>query len=217
MDTGPDGPLQERLERAQAQTAQLRARLAGLAHTLSGSYEELARQNDQLARNRRPPVRFDHAAAAKSWRALADTAMFTARAWEAPEPGATSLACPRCSEPVPCDVLLDVVLDHATTVECPACGAGSALTLQPVSNANGARGDEVARAINDENLRVASGLGTDVVPKLFAVGLRLSAVLPMTTGLVRRRITDAVEDLDDAIRTIRRVAFGLTAEKGDRG
>ena len=85
MDTGPDGPLQERLERAQAQTAQLRARLAGLAHTLSGSYEELARQNDQLARNRRPPVQFDHAAAAKSWRALAETALLTARAWEAAE------------------------------------------------------------------------------------------------------------------------------------
>jgi hypothetical protein len=203
-------------QEAQARTVELREELSDLLRKLSASYAEAARQREQLADNRRHPVQFDHRTTAKSWRALADTASLTARRWEETRStGEATPTCPRCSKPVPREVLLELALGAASAAECPRCGGHAELALRPAKAERGAApADEVFNAIADEGLRIANGLNDVVVAKLFAAGLRLNGALSLTTGrAARQRLTEAIDEVDESIVAIRNVAFGLTKDR----
>jgi len=69
--------------------------------------------------------------------------------------------------------------------------------------------------------RIARDLHDTVIQRLFATGLSLQSVLAVAEpDVVRRRIEDAVRDLDDTIRQVRTTIFALdpppTAETGVR-
>lgn len=214
MADRPHDALQ-RVQEAQVRTVELREQLSDLLRELSASYGEAARQREQRADNRRYPVQFDHRTTAKSWRALADTASLTARRWEETRStGEATPTCPRCSEPVPREVLLELALGAASAAECPRCGGHAELALRPANAERGAApADEVSNAIADEDLRIANGLNDVVVAKLFAAGLRLNGALSLTTGTARQRLTEAIDEVDESIVAIRNVAFGLTRNR----
>jgi hypothetical protein len=214
MASRPDDALQ-RVQEAQTRTVELREQLSDLLRKLSASYGEAARQREQLADNRQHPVQFDHRTTAKRWQALADTASLTVDIWEESQrTGEATPTCPRCSEPVPREVLLELALGAASTAECPRCGGHAELAVRPVNAERGAApADEVSNAIADEDLRIANGLNDEVVAKLFAAGLRLNGALSLTTGMARQRLTEAIDEVDESIVAIRNVAFGLTKDR----
>lgn len=206
----------QRVQEAQARTVELREQLSDLLRELSASYGEAARQAEQRADNRRHPVQFGRRTTAKSWRALADTASLTARRWEETRrTGEATPTCPRCSEPVPREILLELALGAASAAECPRCEGHAELALRPANAERGAApADEVSNAIADEDLRIANGLNDVVVAKLFAAGLRLNGALSLTTGrAARQRLTEAIDEVDESIVAIRNVAFGLTKDR----
>ncbi len=57
--------------------------------------------------------------------------------------------------------------------------------------------------------RIARDLHDTVIQRLFAVGLELQSVLPMTAGEVGQVVDAAVDDLDDIIREVRTAIFAL--------
>jgi signal transduction histidine kinase len=82
-----------------------------------------------------------------------------------------------------------------------------------------ARLGELGLAVERE--RIARDLHDTVIQRLFATGLSLQSVLPMTEGdAVRDHIEMAVADLDDTIRQVRTTIFALepppAAERGVR-
>jgi signal transduction histidine kinase len=69
---------------------------------------------------------------------------------------------------------------------------------------------ELSLAMDRE--RIARDLHDNVVQRLFATGLSLQAVLPLAEEFeIRRRIEEAISDLDETIRQIRAAIFGLEA------
>lgn len=212
----PDGTVQ-RVRDARDRTIELRRQLGQIARRLSAAYEEAARQNELLATNRRPPVRFDHQVAAKRWRLLAETAAVTGEVPDEPVPNCRGSArCPRCSEPISSEVMLELAAGVATTARCPRCGGDACLGLLPASAAGQMSiADLVAGAVADEDLRIATDLGNGVVQKLFAVGLRLGSVVDGTTGVARQRLEEAIREVDASIALVRAAAFGLDAS-GER-
>jgi signal transduction histidine kinase len=57
--------------------------------------------------------------------------------------------------------------------------------------------------------RIARDLHDTVIQRLFAVGLELQSVLPMTSGEVGRTVDAAVDELDDIIHEVRAAIFAL--------
>lgn len=67
-----------------------------------------------------------------------------------------------------------------------------------------------ALAVQRDRDRIAAGLQDQVVRQIFAAGLALQGASGLSTQPeVRRRIDEAIADLDDAVRTIRDTVFGL--------
>lgn len=63
--------------------------------------------------------------------------------------------------------------------------------------------------------RIAAGLQHDVIRRIFAIGLTLEGTAAtMTDAVARGRVEQAVDDLDEVIRAIRDIVFGL--EDGPR-
>ncbi|GAA1434832.1 two-component system sensor histidine kinase [Microlunatus lacustris] len=74
----------------------------------------------------------------------------------------------------------------------------------------GARTDHHKLVMLEDRARIARDLHDHVVQKIFAVGLTLQGTAAMVPDPdLRRRITDAVGNLDDTIRTIRTSIFEL--------
>ncbi|MGH9295483.1 MAG: GAF domain-containing sensor histidine kinase, partial [Acidimicrobiales bacterium] len=96
----------------------------------------------------------------------------------------------------------------------------AAVTGIAVANARlHARLGELTLAADRE--RIARDLHDTVIQRLFATGLSLQSVLPVTeVDAVRQRIKEVVSDLDDTIRQIRTTIFALepppATEKGVR-
>lgn len=64
----------------------------------------------------------------------------------------------------------------------------------------------------------AAGLPDQVVHAIFAVGLHLQSTAEIAADpLVRRRVEQALSDLDDLIRIIWDTAFRLDQQLNDRG
>jgi two-component system, NarL family, sensor histidine kinase DevS len=85
------------------------------------------------------------------------------------------------------------------------------LRIQRSQQAN-ARLEERLRELTivEDRDRLAAGLQSSVVQRIFAAGLKLQGALPLATGAeVRHRIESLVTDLDDAIRLLRQAIFGL--------
>lgn len=204
-----------RVREAQARALELRGKLGELALRLSDAYREAARQNDQLATNRPPPTQFDHRGAAKRWRALADTASLTAsRAEDTETAGTTTHLCPRCCEPMPHEILLELAVGAASAAECPRCGAGAVLALLPAeAERAAASADPVSEAIADEDMRIANALNGLVVAKLFAAELHINSALCLTRGRAHERLVEAINEVDESIVAIRDVAFGLVGTR----
>lgn len=57
--------------------------------------------------------------------------------------------------------------------------------------------------------RIARDLHDTVIQRLFAVGLELQSVLPMTSGEVGKVVDAAIDDLDDIIHEVRTAIFAL--------
>ncbi|GJF02453.1 hypothetical protein [Pseudonocardia sp. D17] len=217
MGSEAEGVVQ-RVQDAQDRAVELGSRLSDLAHQFGHTCEELARQNDLLAENRRPPIQFDHRMAAKSWRVLADTATNLAEAGADARPWCDRPPrCPHCTEPVAPQMLLEVALGVAATARCGRCGSEAHMALMPVPPRGGRKAsDPVGDAIAAEDLRIATALNDEVVQKLFAVGLRLGAALDSTNGVVRRRLEEAIGEMDASIALVRAIAFGLERDRADR-
>lgn len=67
-----------------------------------------------------------------------------------------------------------------------------------------------------EHDRIARDLHDNVIQRLFAVGLSLQSVQPLSDGLVQDRVAGAVEAVDEVIREIRETIFELN-RPGDQG
>jgi signal transduction histidine kinase len=75
--------------------------------------------------------------------------------------------------------------------------------------------DRRAAAVTNEQLarigeqeRIASALADTMARRLFTIGLQLSGVLKLTTGLeVHQRIEAAINEADSAITELRRAVF----------
>jgi PAS domain S-box-containing protein len=66
--------------------------------------------------------------------------------------------------------------------------------------------EQLARIAEQD--RIASVLADTMARRLFTIGLQLSGVLKLTTGLeVRQRIEAAINEADNAIRELRRAVF----------
>jgi signal transduction histidine kinase len=64
--------------------------------------------------------------------------------------------------------------------------------------------------IVEDRDRLAAELQSSVVQRIFATGLKLQGALPLTPrGEPRRRVESAIDDLDDVIRLLRQVIFGM--------
>jgi signal transduction histidine kinase len=67
-------------------------------------------------------------------------------------------------------------------------------------------------AVLEDRARIARELHDKVIQRLFAAGMTLQTTLPMTTRPeVSERINQAVEEIDETIRDIRRTIFALEA------
>jgi hypothetical protein len=65
--------------------------------------------------------------------------------------------------------------------------------------------------------RIAAGLRHDVIRRIFSIGLSLESTATIVTdALVRRRVEQAVDDLDEVVRVIRDVVFGLADRRGQQ-
>ncbi|MGA3221617.1 MAG: hypothetical protein ABSE77_21550, partial [Acidimicrobiales bacterium] len=65
--------------------------------------------------------------------------------------------------------------------------------------------EQLARITEQE--RIASVLADTMIRRLFTIGLQLSGVLNLTTGLDRQRIEAAINEADNAISELRRAVF----------
>ena len=66
--------------------------------------------------------------------------------------------------------------------------------------------------------RAAAGLQDEVVHAIFAVGLHLQSTAEIAAdSLVRRRVEEALSDLDDLVCMIRETVFHLDHRLNDRG
>jgi len=81
-----------------------------------------------------------------------------------------------------------------------------------------ARDDRQRLALYEDRDRIARDLHDLVIQRLFAVGLRLQGLGPMTDRPeeVIARVDQAVDDLDETIRDIRRTIFALGVAEGSR-
>jgi PAS domain S-box-containing protein len=64
--------------------------------------------------------------------------------------------------------------------------------------------------VSDEDLRIAHALGETVVHGIFGVGLKMQTLIPRAGEQVRAELGEVVDSLDEVIREIRTVIFGLT-------
>jgi signal transduction histidine kinase len=71
------------------------------------------------------------------------------------------------------------------------------------------RDDAERVSVLHDQERIARDLHDTVIQRLFATGLSLQAVARLTDEPARSRVMNAVDDLDDTIRQIRTVIFGL--------
>ena len=79
-------------------------------------------------------------------------------------------------------------------------------------------GDNAGDAVWRDRERIAAELRNDVVRRVYSVGMSLqSAAAIAAHPLVRRRIEQAIEDLDEVIRVLRDAVFGLEHQLRDRG
>jgi PAS domain S-box-containing protein len=72
--------------------------------------------------------------------------------------------------------------------------------------------EHLARITEQE--RIATVLADTMVRRLFAIGLQLSGVLQLTSGLERKRIEAAINEADNAISELRRAVFNSGREPG---
>lgn len=78
--------------------------------------------------------------------------------------------------------------------------------------------DDAGPAVWRDRERIAAELRNEVVRRVYSVGLSLqSAAAIAVHPLVRSRVEQAIEDLDDVIRVLRDAVFGLDHQPGDRG
>ena len=66
------------------------------------------------------------------------------------------------------------------------------------------------KAVTADRERIARDLHDSVIQRLFGVGLSLQAALIAVDGISRKRVSDAVDTLDDAINELRETIFALT-------
>ena len=66
-------------------------------------------------------------------------------------------------------------------------------------------------AVLEDRERIARELHDKVIQRLFAAGMTLQTTLPIARSEVARHITQAVEEIDETIRDIRRTIFALEA------
>jgi len=71
-------------------------------------------------------------------------------------------------------------------------------------------------ALIQDRERIAADLHDTVIQRLFATGLGLEALLPVSAPKIAERLTRAVTDLDDTIRQIRSTIFALQAPRTAR-
>lgn len=69
--------------------------------------------------------------------------------------------------------------------------------------------------ISDEDLRIARALGETVIHSIYSVGLRMHTLLPRAGEEVQDELAEVVNSLDDVIREIRAVVFGLALSPED--
>jgi hypothetical protein len=202
-----------RFQQARSTAAQLQSRLVAVARGLTDSYEEAARQHEQSEVDLRPPTEVDHRLMAKTCRGLADRTRFIAQIWEEQDECVdNAMQCPGCALPMPREFMVRLILGRSATAPCPSCGATARLVLHPASG-EGDDGQDLTAAIVHEKLRIAGGLNDEVVSHLFAAALRLDGALAMTAGPLRQCLTEAIDHVDAGIHAVRKVAFGLAAER----
>jgi hypothetical protein len=149
---------EDRARELVGKATRLRTEVARTALDLHRVSDEIARQAEFLAVNRRPPRTDDLAVAAKRWRAIAEMSLAAAETWrEGPEPSVAA------------------AVQERLVVE----------TLDDI---------------------VSSGL--------FAVGLRLDALLPLAGGELRSHLEEAVRGLDHCIQALQQAAFELGDQRG---
>ena len=85
-----------------------------------------------------------------------------------------------------------------------------------VLSLGGARRELEQLRLVAEHERIARDLHDNVIQRLFAVGLSLQSVQPLSGGVVEDRISGAVEAVDEVIREIRETIFELN-RPGVRG
>jgi len=123
-----------------------------------------------------------------------------------------AMQCPGCALPMPREFMVRLILGRSATAPCPSCGATARLVLHAASG-EGDDSRDLTAAIVHEKLRIAGGLNDEVVSHLFAAALRLDGALAMTSGPVRQCLTEAIDHVDAGIHAVRKVAFGLAAER----
>jgi hypothetical protein len=204
-----------RSQQARSTAAQLQSRLVAVARGLTDSYEEAAHQHEQSAVDLQPPTEVDHQLMAKTCRGLADRTRFIAEIWEERDGCVdNAMQCPGCALPMPREFMVRLILGRSATAPCPSCGATARLVLHAAScEGEGDDSRDLTAAIVHEKLRIAGGLNDEVVSHLFAAALRLDGALAMTSGPVRQCLTEAIDHVDAGIHAVRKVAFGLAAER----
>ena len=204
-----------RSQQARSTAAQLQSRLVAVARSLTDSYEETARQHEQSAVDLQPPTEVDHQLMAKTCRGLADRTRFIAEIWEEQDGCVdNAMQCPGCGLPMPREFMVRLILGRSATAPCPSCGATARLVLHAAScEGEGDDSRDLTAAIVHEKLRIAGGLNDEVVSHLFAAALRLDGALAMTSGPVRQCLTEAIDHVDAGIHAVRKVTFGLAAER----
>jgi hypothetical protein len=202
-----------RSQQARSTAAQLQSRLVAVARSLTDSYEEAARQHEQSAVDLQPPTEVDHQLMAKTCRGLADRTRFIAEIWEEQDECVdNAMQCPGCALPMPREFMVRLILGRSATAPCPSCGATARLVLHAASG-EGDDSRDLTAAIVHEKLRIAGGLNDEVVSHLFAAALRLDGALAITAGPLRQCLTEAIDHVDAGIHAVRKVTFGLAAER----
>jgi len=73
-------------------------------------------------------------------------------------------------------------------------------------------------SVQQDRDRIAAGLQDEVIQRIFAAGLALQSAISLSTQPgVRRRVETAADDLDQVLRLLRDMVFGLDQRLRDRG